>query len=119
MLPLVLSALFAQGETPQKDDSTAGIIILLISNAATIIVSVYLAISRRRSEREKERLESAKTEIGMTQQERTDAVREAWAQAKQQAVQHKQASLEMGEQLKAYRQELVDLRKNEREMYAK
>lgn len=123
MLPLVLF-LLGQGDIPapqpkEEDNNAAGIIILLLSNAATIGVSVYLAISRRRAERATEKLATAKEERGMTQQEKVDAVNEAWAQAKQQATLHKQAQLEVQEQLKAYRQELVDLRKNEREMYAR
>lgn len=121
MLPYLLVLFGQEVPAPPQPNNSAegGVVVLILSNAATIGLTIYLAISRRRAAQAKERLENLREEKVMTKEEREDAVREAWAHAKQQQVQYKQAMLEMGEQLKTYRQELVDLRKNEREMYAK
>lgn len=123
MWPLIALALFAQDSAPPSDGGdgagAAGVVIGLLTAGVSAVITLWSFLSKRKAERETETLRNRKEVQVLTQEEQENAVKAAWAQAKQQALQHKQDLAALNEQLKFHRQELHDLRKSEREWYTK
>lgn len=100
-------------------DVIVGAIVLLLSNLASIAVSVYLAISRQRGVREKEVAKVERDVSSASAKQSRDATQAAWDYAGKREAQHTIDLQNINLQLQAHRQELTELRQAERDCHAK